>query len=241
MRHAPVGLALLALAATTAAAGDLGPQVESAHFVHYARKVTSRQVGARERFVETVQSRLGVRLTKQVRFYGYDKAAEVAAALGRPLAGYYSHERREVHASPESEDHEIVHAVAFELGNPGLLFQEGLAIHLGNRGRFGGVPVDRVAKRILRRMDSATVLRVADRDQSFEASAVAGSFVGWLVEAHGFDRVASFFRSCRGGAPAAFEASFGKSLDAASAEWARALGVKSPEPTSLAARTAAGP
>lgn len=88
MRRAPAGLALLALAATAAVAGDLGPQAESAHFAHYARKVTSRQVGARERFVETVQHRLGVRLTKQVRFYGYDKAAEVAAALGRPLAGF---------------------------------------------------------------------------------------------------------------------------------------------------------
>jgi hypothetical protein len=241
MQRALTTLALLALAASVHAGGDLAPQTESAHFVHYARKVTSRQVGARERLVETLQTKLGVRLTQRVRFYGYEKPAEVAAALGRPLAGYYSHERREVHASPESEDHEIVHAVAFELGDPGLLFHEGLAIFLGNRGRFGGEPVDRVAKRILRRMDSATVLRVADRDQSFEGSAVAGSFVGWLVEAHGFDRVASFFRACRGGTPVAFEASFGKSLEAASGEWARALGVESPERPSLAVRAAAGP
>jgi hypothetical protein len=55
---------------------------------------------------------------------------------------------------------------------------------------------------------------------------VAGSFVGHLIRTEGLGKVADFFRGCRQGGgdrDQAFAGVFGRSLEAAGAEWLAGL------------------
>lgn len=229
IRAAIALLLLLASASPVRAAAGISRQAESPRFIHFASAPQPKRVRVRERFTERLEAKLGVRVSRRIEFFAYEGQQEVTRALGRPLAGFFAQDLAQVHAAPEAEEHELVHVVSYELGNPGLLFNEGLAVALGNEGRLGRQPVDRIARSILQRLDAETALELAGKGQSYEASCVAGSFVARLIKVHGLPKMAAFFRaSGKRGKPVAFEATFGIDLRTAAADWGRSLGVKQP-------------
>lgn len=213
---------------------------ESDHFTHFAREKAKTDVGRREQQVVRVEKLLDVKLGRRVEYYAYTRPEEIQAVTGHYVAGYFYPSLGQVHATPDAEAHEIVHLVAHELGDPGPFFHEGLAVALGNRGRMGGWPIDRVARTLLHRLaPEALEARFASLQSSWEAVAAAGSFVTWLSDKHGVSKVSAFFRACgRTGRPVAFEATFGLPLGEALRGWAGSLGVRpSPEePPTLIAR-----
>ena len=212
---------------------------ESDHFTHFAREKAKTDVGRREQQVVRLEKLLDVKLGRRVEYYSYVRPEEIQAVTGHYVAGYFYPSLGQVHATPDAEAHEIVHLVAHELGDPGPFFQEGLAVTLGNRGRMGGWPIDRVARTLLHRLSpEALEARFGSLQSSWEAVAAAGSFVTWLNGRYGVSRVSAFFRACaQTGRPVAFEATFGLPLGQALRGWAGSLGVRpSPEepPTLIA-------
>jgi hypothetical protein len=57
-----------------------------------------------------------------------------------------------------------------------------------------------------------------------KAYPVAGSFVAYLIKTQGMAKTAQFFRACSGGnTAAAFQSTFGLSMDEAGAGWVASL------------------
>jgi len=124
--------------------------------------------------------------------------------------------------TPEFIAQELVHLVASQLGNPGAFFREGLAVVLGDRGRFQGRSVDGLAKPWTRRASLVALIAAFDAQQPGDGYAIAGSFMKWLVERNGLPKVAEFFRASQGKrtASGAFQSVFYLSLADAGAQWA---------------------
>jgi hypothetical protein len=208
-------------------------------FSHYARDTKKVDVEAYEKQLSRLESLLGATVDHKVEFYSYERPEEIAAVTGRYADGFFFPAQGQIHATKGAREHEMVHLVAHELGDPGAFFQEGLAVALGNHGKLGGHPVEKVAKRVV---SAASIESLAGRAriEDWESVATAGAFVEWLIERHGVETVASFFRaSGRSGSPAAFETSFGTSLRTASADFAKSLGVTSPVGPMMATTIAA--
>jgi hypothetical protein len=212
----------LGLAAVTAPLATAGPlpgfvlAAQTPRFSFYSRgeKVEAAKV---ERSVERIEKVLGQKLNGRAEYYRYGSAQELAAGTGHFAAGVTF--PGQVHSTEAVHDHELVHLIAGQIGNPGSFFQEGLAVALGNEGRWQGEKVDKIARRHV-----ASLARLIAKFESVDPNVsypVAGSFVGFLVRTYGADRVASFFKACGPGG-AAREAAFAKTFGTTTADAAQA-------------------
>jgi hypothetical protein len=163
-----------------------------------------------------IEGELGTRLSGHASYYRYETAQEVAAGTGHYAAGVTF--AGEVHSTSACHDHELVHLVAAQMGNPGRFFQEGLAVALGDEPRGQR----RAARKALAGSQPVTrwVARFDGQDPD-AAYAVAGTFVRDLIDTHGMEKVRALFRASRSEAdtPRAFAATFGQGLDEALAAW----------------------
>jgi hypothetical protein len=203
------------------AAADGGSRV-----VVHACLRTPVQVERTERYLSRIEALLGERGPARVEYYRYETPDELGRATGIRALGVTFAKTGEVHSTLPFHPHELVHVVAGQMGNPGTFFQEGLAVALGDQGRWNGRAVDAMAKPIAR---SGGLSRLVDGFDSMDpdvAYPAAGSFVAALIRSHGIASVAAFFRACQGSVASrdrAFEASFGLTLDQALAAWAARL------------------
>ncbi len=229
MSNFTTAIATLALAAATApfaAAGQLpgfvlAAQTPRISFYSRGEKVEAAKV---ERSVERIEKALGQKLTGHAEYYRYSSAQELAAGTGHFAAGVTFTQTGQVHSTEAVHDHELVHLVAGQLGNPGTFFQEGLAVALGNEGRWQGEKVDKIARRYAKGLAKLMAqFEAVDTNVSYP---VAGSFVGYLVRTYGAEQVATFFKACgtNGTArDAAFAKTFGTTTGAAAQAWEATL------------------
>ena len=219
-----LGLLALWLASTAQAASPPGFRLtgESEHFAFYARPGSRVSVEAArsERAIVRFASSLGVASVPRSDFYAYESAGDVAAVTGLYAGGVTYPALGQIHSTRGARNHELVHRVAFLLGNPGPFFQEGLAVALGDAGKWQGRSVDRVAKERVRGKSLGALIAGFDAWDPREGYAVAGSFMRWLIKRHGLARIATFFRACPTGPDAtAFAAVFGTDFADAGAAW----------------------
>ena len=221
-------LAVGIVAATNLQAAPLPGFVLTAqtqHFSFYSRdnqKVDSQKT---ERYLAQVEQLLGQQVEGRAEYYRYATAQELAAGTGTYAAGLTLAHSGQIHSTQAFHAHEIVHLVAGQMGNPGVFFQEGLAVAIGNEAKWQGKDVDGLARKAAGAKLSTLVARFDSLDPD-TAYAVAGSFVNRLIKTHGIAKVAEFFRACgaQGTNPsAAFARTFGQSLDEAGASWAASL------------------
>ncbi len=216
-----IALSLLAPALQAAPLPGFALAAQTQHFSFYTRgeKVDAQKV---EQRVSELEKMFG-QTVKHADYYRYANAQEVAAGTGQYAAGVTFAAANEVHSTEAFHEHELVHLVAGQLGDPGAFFQEGLAVAIGNHGRWRGHSVDQVAKGATASVDA--MVAGFDRMDPEQAYAVAGSFVGHLVRTQGLAKVSAFFRACRPGTDTAvaFAATFGRTLPAAGTEWRASL------------------
>jgi hypothetical protein len=225
---ATLAIAILAAAATaTPAAGAFRQVAETRNFVFYTRDNAKVDAGASQRFLEETSRKLGVRLEGKRAYYRYSWPEELAFVLGRAASGANGAYTAtgDVHSIKAFDAHEIVHRVAFEIGDPGSLLQEGLAVELGDGGRYERTNVDAVTGRLVRQVEFRTL---ADRFSSLAPEVrypLAGSFVHFLIKRHGIAKVAELFRACRNAQArdTEFAKIMGQSLDDAGRDWTAAL------------------
>jgi hypothetical protein len=196
---------------------------QTQHFSFYSRdnqKVDSQKT---ERYLAQVEQLLGQQVDGRAEYYRYATAQELAAGTGTYAAGLTL--AGQIHSTQAFHAHEIVHLVAGQMGNPGVFFQEGLAVAIGNEAKWQGKDVDSLARKAAGTKLSSIVARFDSMDAD-TAYAVAGSFVNRLIKTQGIGKVAEFFRACgpKGtNTTAAFARTFGQSLDEAGAAWAASL------------------
>jgi hypothetical protein len=219
------GVLSLVLAGSPAVAAPLpgfAPIARTDRFTFYGRSAAKVDAARTERYVEQLEGLFGQRLAGSAEYYRYDSAQEVAVGTGTFAEGVTFPAGQQVHSTLAFHPHELVHLVAGQLGQPGAFFQEGLAVALGDGGRWRGHKVDGVAKRAAEsRRPLSQLVAGFDALDPEVAYPVAGSFVGQLIARHGLPQVAEFFRKCARGsdAQAAFAEVFGRSLDEAGRSW----------------------
>lgn len=224
-------MAFAALVASSVGSAFAGPpagftlSARTGRLAFYSRGDAKVDAKRSEKNLARIESLLGQRVQGPVEYYQYERAEDIAAVTGTYAGGLTYRNLRQIHTTTAADHHEFVHLVAFELGNPGAFFQEGLAVVLGDEGRYQGRPVDRVAKPIAKMKPLAALIASFDAHQPREGYAVAGSFMSFLIKQHGLDKVVHFFRACHGrrDTGTAFAAIFGQTLDESGAAWARSL------------------
>lgn len=200
---------------------------ETRSFTFYTRDAAKVDADKNQRFLDDTSRRLGVTIEGKKAYYRYEWSEELAFVVGETAAsasGAYM-ASGDIHSTKDFDAHEIVHRVAFRLGNPGAFFQEGLAVELGDNGRYGKAKVDEIARRLAGQVKFRTLV---DRFSSLAPEVrypLAGSFVRFLIARHGIGVVSGFFRAC--GDERARDAQFaklmGRSLDDAGREWLAAV------------------
>jgi hypothetical protein len=218
---------MVAVASSSAFAGSLPGftlTAQTAHFSFYTRGAKV-EADKNEKFLASVETTLGQHYQGHADYYRYDRPEDIAATTGAYAQGITYAQAHEIHSTQSYHAHEIVHLVAGQMGDPGSFFQEGLAVALGNEGRWAGSDVDKLAKKV---MAEVAVKDLLDRFESVDgqkAYPAAGSFVRSLIKKYGVSKVADFFRACPRAQlrNAAFEHTFGVSLTQATSDWTQAL------------------
>jgi hypothetical protein len=228
-------LSMMILAATTGSlSGESLPGyillAQTQHIAFFAAE--GRKLGVKsekaEKFLVEMARQLGVTFDEHIDYYRHKYPQEVAFHAGVLSTGAAIPRKKEVHSTLEYHPHEIVHLITARMGQPSPLFNEGLAIHLGDQGKFQGRPVDDFAKEALRHLPVDTLINEFDRLDTRISYPLAGSFVGYLCREYGLARVADFFRACKGrfDEEKAFTSVFGTRRAEMARRWSDSLGVK---------------
>jgi hypothetical protein len=237
MKHSRIGALVVGMGMAASVASAQGipgfrPLAQTARVSFFTRSATP--AGGHDRadmkrtdsFVERMERELGQPLTTPISYYRYERPEDIAAQTGVYATGLTRVGDSVVHATQGYNPHELVHAVAGHLGNPGVFFHEGLAVALGDEGRWGGRDVDALARTRAASFSTRSLLAVFDRSDADLAYPLAGSFVKHLIATDGMPRLLAFFRACgpkSGGTDAVFLSTYGRSLDQAVAAWQQGL------------------
>ena len=225
-----IAVGILATSTLDAApAPDLRVVAQTENFIYFAKRGKPADAKRCQLFLEQISKLLNQPVDGRAAYYVHDRQEDVAAATGFSAfvpAGVTASSTGEIHTVLAFHPHEIVHRVALQLGNPGVFFQEGLAVALGDEGQVMGVSADKQARATVLRFKMKTLVNEFTSFAPETSYPLAGSFVGYLIRTYGVDRVAGFFKAC-GSNPderdRQFWKVFGLSLDSAGAAWAAAL------------------
>jgi len=174
-----------------------------------------------DEFLARMEKTLEQPLAAPISYYRYERPEDIAAQTGVYAYGLTRIGDSVVHSTTTYHPHELVHAVAGGLGDPGRFFHEGLAVALGDEGRWDGRPVDTLARAQAATLDPKRIVKSFDSLPSEVAYPAAGSFVKYLIAKDGLARLIEFFRACPKGAnvDAAFLRTYGHSFQGAFTEW----------------------
>jgi hypothetical protein len=172
-------------------------------------------------FLARMEKTLEQPLAAPLSYYTYERPEDIAAQTGVYAYGLTRVGDSVVHSTTTYHPHELVHAVAGGLGDPGRFFHEGLAVALGDEGRWGGRAVDALARTQAATVDRKALVKSFDALPADVAYPVAGSFVKDLIARDGLPKLIEFFRACPKGAnvDAAFLRTYGRSFQGAFEEW----------------------
>lgn len=216
---------------------------ESASFrYHY---VAGDRVDAdwEETFHAWATARLGVSLPQKIEYYKYQSRQAMGERTGNYNSNAFAEPSRfEIHTLYQTDYHEVVHIYTSLVGRPSDFFNEGIAVAFQTNPAAGdfesvynGQQVHSACSQYLRigalivpldRVVTTTDFRaVSDQELSYRE---AGSFVRFVIDRYGIERVLQFFRiSSRTDSLAAiherFETAFGVSLETGEGEWTAML------------------
>jgi hypothetical protein len=202
---------------------------QTEHFSFYTRSKQAVEAQKTEQYVAKVEELLGQHLSGRADYYRYSSAEEIQVTTGQYAAGLTiaTSGPGQIHSMKAFHPHELVHLVAEKLGNPGTFFHEGLAVAIGDEARWGGKSVNAIAKDLVKAGQVTSVSALVKQFDGMDAQKaypVAGSFVAFLIKTQGIAKTAQFFRACSGGnTAAAFQSTFGVSMDEAGAGWVASL------------------
>ncbi len=157
---------------------------------------------------------------EKIEYYVVGKSASIFAECGDMANGCVKDGT--VYAGVHIMPHEIAHANAFWLGDPPLLFKEGIAVVMSCTGVDGHTLVD-TSPPLEDWLESSAWVQERD-SRGFAIYPVAASFVRFLIDVFGVDRFLAFYAHTPGDASSAeiknsFKDEFGVSLDSALSDW----------------------
>ena len=200
---------------------------ETEHARYFAPKGLRVDVGRSEAYLMRLFQLFGVAPNeRRVDYYRHASVEDLQRQVGISAYGVTNLDSLRVDSVRDFHPHELVHAVTARLGQPPLLFSEGIAVALTAQGRWHDRDVDATARRWVRSgRGLAWPLQHFASDEPDTDYAVAGSFVGFLLDRYGIEPLAAFLRGCP--TPEAYEgallASYGRGLAELELDWRQAL------------------
>jgi hypothetical protein len=206
---------------------------ESKHFVYYTQPDQSIPDWAVElhetTYAEVTRLFPEAKATK-IKYYKYHSQTDLQQVFGRPRKGYayQTSEGGTVHSVYSCHPHEVIHAITFAVGRPPALFEEGLAVAYDwrfalERGNVHALARGRLVQQKLLPLHSILTIREFQAYDSPTVYIESGSFVKYLMDTYGPDKMRSLFTLPRYSdsrqIEIAFKAIYGQSLSEMETEW----------------------
>jgi hypothetical protein len=162
----------------------------------------------------------------RVEYHRHASQVDIRDHTGLYALGVTDLARAEVDSVWSYHPHELVHVVAGRVARPPTFFAEGLAVALSSGGRWGERTVDAVAREAIESGHRLDPFITAFAEQDPELGyPLAGSFVAFLIDGYGIDRVLAFYGAYS--TPLSLEAAFREAFGHTSAHltlaWTLAL------------------
>ena len=216
---------------------------ETEHYVFHAASAGSVDTAWQEVYHRWAVGRLGVQPPRKIGYYKYTSRQDMGDHTGKYNTNAYADASAfEVHTLFSSDNHEVVHLFISLIGDAPGLFSEGIAVAFSTdptagdfESKFNGVEVHAAARTYLetgqlvlpldRILDNESFRSIPDSVLSYRE---AGSFVRFLIDRYGLDRVLALFPGGSYADSAAavtgrFEAAFGVTVTQAEAAWLEML------------------
>jgi hypothetical protein len=208
----------------------------TAHYVFHSAQGDIVQADTQESYHAWMVAQFGVSLDRPIIYYKYRDRAHMQQVTGMATNGWADPPAYAVHLIWPWDNHEVVHVITALIGLPTDFFNEGIAVAMQmdpqhniwepmwNSRSIHGWASDyhrNSQMPALADMVETDAFRKLDDMRSYP---MAGSFMRFLLDDRGMDRMKSFFRTGSRDARRAeiereFSAAFGISLQDAEARW----------------------
>jgi hypothetical protein len=211
--------------------------IESPAFVFHYASSDSVEADWQEQFHAWAIAQLRVSPPRRIIYNKYMSRSHMGDLTGQYSTNAYADPATyAIHTIWPTDNHETVHLYASLFGSPVALFGEGLAVaHQTNPARqdfvpkWSGVPVHQRAKEFRRtgtlvalaRLLQTSDFRTVDPNIAYPES---GSWVRYLIDIYGLDRMQQFFGSSAPTDPSdsvrrTFQTIYGRSIETVESEW----------------------
>jgi hypothetical protein len=206
---------------------------ESQHFIYYTQPGQSIPDGSVElnefTYAEVIKLFPATKAPK-IKYYRYRSQTDLQQAFGLPRKGYtyQTSEGSAVHSVYSCHPHEVIHAITYSIGRPPALFEEGVAVAYDWRfaleeGSVHALARGRLVQQKLFPLRSILTTREFLAYDSPTIYIEAGSFVKYLMDTYGPDKMRSLFTVPRYSdsreIEIAFKAVYGRSISEIEGEW----------------------
>jgi hypothetical protein len=210
---------------------------ESANYIFRASEGDTVNPVWQERYHEWLTATLGVSPRQRITFNKYTSRGHMQTMIGVGNTNAWADPAAyAIHTIWPIDNHEVVHLLTSAWGSPGALINEGMAVAFqidpgrDLTPRWSGTPLHDLTRQFrqqgrfvpLAGMTETSSFRSHDSNVTYPES---GSFMRWLVDEHGLDRVRALYGRVAGpndsaaNVRAAFAAVYGRSLDDLEQAW----------------------
>ncbi|NIM20331.1 MAG: hypothetical protein GTO51_08890 [Candidatus Latescibacteria bacterium] len=195
------------------------------------RPFPPRAMEKQQSLYEEYCRRLGVTSDARISYYLYPDSSTIKRMLSLKGVFYISWDDQEIHTIQPYEDHEIIHIITDPFGTPPRSICEGTVFYL--QGGFRGKPLHPVARQFLAEKKLPSLTSLIDYNRFvFLPSSLSlpsiGSFVAFIVETWGMERLIELYRAAKGANAyltfgPSFERVYGVSAGEAETRWRQFL------------------
>lgn len=215
---------------------------ETPNYIHRASAGDTIDAAWQERYHVWATAALGVTPPRKITYNKYKSRVHMESVVGVGNANAWAdRDAYAIHTISPVDNHEVVHLFTSAWGTPVALINEGMAVAFqvdpgrDLTPRWSGTPLHDLARQFrqqgrlvaLAQLTETASWRSQDSNVAYPES---GSFVRWLIDAHGLDRVRALYARAAGsnesaeGVRASFAAVYGLSLDELERAWLGFLG-----------------
>jgi hypothetical protein len=210
---------------------------ETAHYVFRASEGDTINTEWQERYHAWVTAALGVVPRQKILYNKYTSRAHMQATIGVGNTNAFADPTAyAVHTLWPIDNHEVVHLLTSNWGSPGALVNEGMAVAFqidparDLTPRWSGTPLNDLTRQFRQQGRFVPLAMLAEtaswRNQdSNVAYPESGSFMRWLIDEYGLDRVRGLYSRAAGpnesgaGVRETFVAVYAQTLDDLERAW----------------------
>lgn len=185
---------------------ELTELIETENFIFHFSSGANVETQRQEAFHDWAISQLGITLPKKIDFYKYNDRVHMKAITGKETNGWADPTNFAIHTIWSWDNHECVHCYTSLIGRPSDFLNEGIAVSMSTdpfngdyEAKWQNSTVHFWAKKYKNEgtlLPLDTILET-NNFRSYDSGITypeSGSFVRFLIDKYGIDRLKSFFQ-----------------------------------------------